>query len=80
MPMTPDDLRTRAKPLLGGSGWRKRFAAALKVDYATVKRWTADGGRVPEYVAALIEALEALSAIGAPLPERFTRRPEPERE
>ena len=48
------------------TGPRPSLAAALKVDYATVKRWTADAGRVPEYVAALIEdrAAEAAGKAG----------------
>jgi hypothetical protein len=69
--MTPEILKERAKPLLGGRGWRKRLAVALGVDYATVKRWTADGGKVPIYVQALLECLEALAAAGQPLPDRF---------
>jgi hypothetical protein len=69
--MTPQSFRDRAKPLLGGKGWRKRLAHAIGVDYATVKRWTADKGKVPTYVKALIEALEALYEADIPLPKRF---------
>ncbi len=69
--MDPESFKTRARPLLHGRGWRKRLAAALGVDYATVKRWSAKGGKVPTYVEALIECLEALAAAAAPPPERF---------
>jgi hypothetical protein len=68
---TPEEFRDRAKPLLGGRGWRKRLAAAIGVDYATVKRWTSDQGKVPVYMLALIEALEMLDSEGYALPERF---------
>ncbi len=71
--MDPDSFKRRARPLLQGRGWRKRFAAAIGVDYATVKRWTAENGKVPTYVEALIECLEALEQAGLPLPERFAR-------
>ena len=56
---------------MGGRGWRKRLAAAIGVDYATVKRWTSDQGKVPVYMLALIEALEILDNEGHALPERF---------
>ncbi len=69
--LTPEMFRERAKPLLGGSGWRKRLARAIGVDYATVKRWTSDNGKVPGYMIALLEALEMLDGEGYELPERF---------
>ncbi len=69
--MTPKELRERGKPLLGGRGWRKRLARAINVDYATVKRWTADSGKVPTYVAALLECLELIEKTGHAFPQRF---------
>ncbi len=71
--MDPGSLKQRARPLLQGRGWRKRLAAAIGVDYATVKRWTAEGGKVPTYVDALIECLEVLEAAGVAPPDRFVR-------
>lgn len=71
--MDAETFKQRARPLLQGRGWRKRLAAGIGVDYATVKRWTAKGGKVPSYVEALIECLEALERGGVALPERFRR-------
>lgn len=62
----------RAEQVLGGYGWKARLARGTGHNYASVKRWASGASPVPGAVVALVDCLEAMTAAGLPLPERFT--------
>lgn len=69
--MPAKEFEIRVSAMLGGYGWKARFARGCKTNYATVKRWANGASPIPGPVEALVEALEGLCKAGAPFPSTF---------
>lgn len=58
--MTPTDFERRASSLLGGFGWQQRWAAATGLSRQHVSKVVNGKATLPEWWAAIIEAMERL--------------------
>lgn len=55
----------------GEARWKHRWAYALGLNIATVKRWCQGTTEIPGYAWTALETLEALHGADAPLPPRW---------